>query len=131
MRQSRLLYVFFSLALVAAVVLALLPGGQQLKRLGPCGRVLCECHESLPSADSNCCAIKLPATARMELTFSPDFHGVDSTGFALQMVFSGLPLPHKIILSTQGAVSEPMHPFGRLLSVMQVWPEIPTPPPKA
>ena len=43
------------MALCAAMVLSLCPGGRALHRTGPCGQSLCVCPESTPERHESCC----------------------------------------------------------------------------
>lgn len=44
-----------ALALLATLILSLLPGGRAMKYLGPCGQQLCVCPDSEPVVKHSCC----------------------------------------------------------------------------
>lgn len=132
-RSAHLWLLGASVAVLAALGGACLPGGLLPKRGGACGKALCECAPEpgyiKPTPD--CCQGEQSATPAMIVFAHADSKMRDGTPtIAFQLVWHGLLKPAEMRIPNASAAAD--YP---LAADMQQWhsrqAEIPTPPPRS
>lgn len=121
-------------ALLASLIMSLLPNGLLPKIAGPCGRELCNCdvtlyavHAQTPCHD--CRHQKCERHSPLRLVSGPAFVS-EEPGIAFQLVFSATMLPQIMPVTMTGADEASARCQHRTFTLSSIALDIPTPPPR-